>query len=69
METNETLNKSSAFQLNRSQGLNVFLKPFKKLRQAWEKEQKDMMFNRKTRQEQTEYFNFMKFFFNSPDAI
>ncbi|HYM65248.1 MAG TPA: hypothetical protein VES68_02080 [Candidatus Sulfotelmatobacter sp.] len=68
METDNSPNKNSLPLLTGNKGLSVFFKPFKKLRQAWEKEQKDLIFNRKTRQEEIEYFNFMKFFFNSSDT-
>jgi hypothetical protein len=31
------------------------------------KEQREFLFDRKSSQEEKEYFNFFKFFFNSPD--
>lgn len=68
MEKNDSPNKNTTPVFNRNQALSVFFKPFKKIRQAWEKEQKDIIFNRKTRQEETEYFNFMRFFFKSSDT-
>jgi hypothetical protein len=39
------------------------------LNEYLEKEHKDFLFNRKSQQEEKEYFNFFKFLFNSPDEV
>ena len=33
------------------------------------KEQREFLFNKKSRQEEKEYFDFFKFLFNAPDGV
>ncbi|HYM65133.1 MAG TPA: hypothetical protein VES68_01455 [Candidatus Sulfotelmatobacter sp.] len=43
-----------------------FKRFFDEVRESLEKEQKDLIFKRKGRQEEKEYFNFMKFILTAP---
>jgi hypothetical protein len=40
---------------------------FDAMKKTWEKEQKDLLFNRRNHREVKEYFDLMKFFFSPPD--
>ncbi len=40
---------------------------FKNIKKALEKDQKDLVFNRKSKKEEEDYFNFMKIIFTSSD--
>jgi hypothetical protein len=40
---------------------------FYKIVEYLQKEQREFLFNKKSNQEEKEYFNFFKFLFNSPD--
>lgn len=40
-----------------------------KMNKYLQKEQRDFFFHKKSEQEETEYFNFFKFLFNSPDSL
>jgi hypothetical protein len=42
---------------------------FEKVNDYLRKEQKEFLFNKKSDQEEKEYFNFFKFLFNSPDSL
>lgn len=42
---------------------------FQKVNDYLRKEQREFLFNKKSRQEEKEYFNFFKFLFNSPDSL
>jgi hypothetical protein len=43
--------------------------PFKSVRDNLRREQKEMFFSHKNWQDQTEYFNFIKFLFSNPGRI
>ncbi len=65
-----TLNTSSLdFSLNNFDNIFSFKKVFAKLKELLEKEQKEILFQKKNRHDEQEYFNFMKFLFSSPDKI
>lgn len=57
------------FSLNNFENLLDFKKLFEKIKESFEKEQKEILFNKKDKRQEQEYFNFMKFFFTSPDRI
>lgn len=40
-----------------------------RLNEYLRKEQREFLFNKKSRQEEKEYFNFFKFLFESPDSL
>jgi hypothetical protein len=42
---------------------------FSKINDYLRKEQREFLFNKKSSQEEKEYFNFFKFLFNSPDSL
>jgi len=42
---------------------------FHRLNDYLRKEQREFLFDKKSRQEEKEYFNFFKFIFNSPDSV
>ena len=42
---------------------------FQKMNDYLRREQKEFLFNKKSMQEEREYFNFFKFLFNSPDSL
>jgi hypothetical protein len=54
--------------------MNSITKKILKLRDSFEemgnelrKEQKELLFHKKSKEEEAEYFNFLKFLFQSPD--
>lgn len=49
--------------------LTNFSRPFENIKKVLEKEQKDMVFSKKSKEEEEEYFNLMKFLFTSPDKV
>lgn len=46
-----------------------FNRLFENIKKGLKKDQKDLVFNRKSKKEQEEYFNFMKILFTSPDKV
>ncbi len=46
-----------------------FKKLFVNLKKTLEKDQKDLVFSRKSKKEEDEYFNFMKLIFTHPDKV
>lgn len=42
---------------------------FHKVNDYLQREQREFLFHKKSRQEEQEYFNFFKFLFNSPDNL
>jgi hypothetical protein len=44
-----------------------FLNFYDKLKKYFEQEQKELLFNKRSKKEEAEYFNFFKFIFESPD--
>lgn len=61
----ETMN----FSIGRFKSLINFNRLFENIKKGLEKDQKDLVFHRKSKQEEDEYFNFMKTIFTSPDKI
>lgn len=57
------------FSLSNFESLFSFKKLFRKIKTSWEKEQKDLLFEKKAENEQNDYFNVMKFLFSSPDKV
>lgn len=55
--------------INHFTSLVNFNKLFTNIKKALEKDQKDLVFNRKNKKEEDEYFNFMKTIFTSPDKV
>ena len=42
---------------------------FNGIKNYWKEEQKKLLFNKKSRQEEKDYFNLIKFLFSSPNKI
>jgi hypothetical protein len=57
------------FSLTNFKSLGKFKKLFESIKKTVEKEEQAMLDKRKERQEKTQSFNLMKFFFTSPDSI
>ncbi len=57
------------FSLGNFENLFDFKHLFEKMRQSFEKEQKEILFHKRSERQEKEYFNVMKFFFTSPDAV
>lgn len=57
------------FSLSNFGNLFDFKHLFEKMKQSFEKEQKEILFHKKSEKQEKEYFNVMKFFFTSPDRV
>jgi hypothetical protein len=57
------------FSLGNFKNIANFKTLFENIKRTWEKEQKAILLHKKSRQEEMEYFSFMKFLFSSPDKI